>query len=214
MDHASLQAMLRKQFPDLREEALLREILKEGTYRKVSAGDRIMDYGSPIKSIPLLLSGSVRVARQGEDEREIFLYYLLPGETCAVSLSCCMARETSQVRAVAEEDTSMLMVPSIKMDEWMLQYVSWKNLVINTYRRRFEEMLLTIDNIAFRSMDQRLWQYLLDTSSALNSRTIQTTHQEIAYALNSTREVISRLLKQLEKQGKIQLGRNKITLTH
>ena len=99
MDHASLQAMLRKQFPDLREEALLREILKEGTYRKVSSGDRIMDYGSPIKSIPLLLSGSVRVARQGEDEREIFLYYLLPGETCAVSLSCCMALETSQVRS-------------------------------------------------------------------------------------------------------------------
>jgi len=214
MNPMSLQSMLRQQFPDLREEALIREILQVGTYRELSAGDHIMDYGSPIKSIPLLLSGSVRVARQGEDTREIFLYYLLPGETCAVSLSCCMAQETSQVRAVAEEDTSMIMVPSIKMDEWMLQYASWKNLVINTYRRRFEEMLLTIDNIAFRSMDQRLWQYLLDTSSALNSRTITTTHQEIAYALNSTREVISRLLKQLEKHGKIQLGRNKITLTH
>lgn len=214
MDTISIQSMLRQQFPDLRDESLLRAILQAGTYRQVNTGERVIDFGSPIKSIPLLLSGSVRVVRLGEDEREIFLYYLLPGETCAVSLSCCMAQETSQVRAVAEEDTSMIMVPSIKMDEWMLQYVSWKNLVINTYRRRFDEMLLTIDNIAFRSMDQRLWQYLLDTSSARNSHTIATTHQEIAYALNSTREVISRLLKQLEKKGKIQLGRNKITLTH
>jgi CRP/FNR family transcriptional regulator len=206
--------LLKENFPELQEASLLDDILQHSRYRNVKAGDKIIDFGSHIKSIPLLLQGSVQVLREGADGREIFLYYLLPGETCAMSLSCCMVQEASQVKAIAEEDSSMLLLPVSLMDSWMLKYVSWKNLVMNTYRKRFDELLHTIDNIAFKSMDERLWSYLLDTSSALNSHVIPTTHQEVAYALNSTREVISRLLKQLEKQGKIRLERNRITLIH
>jgi len=127
-----------------------------------------------------------------------------------MSLSCCLANERSEIRAVAEENTQLIMLPVEFMDEWMLKYPSWKNFVMNTYRRRFEELLYTIDGIAFNKMDQRLWNYLIDKSTANNSRTVETTHQQIAYELNSKREVISRLLKKLEKEGKIVLGRNRI----
>lgn len=205
-----IEQLVRENFPELTEATLLQEIVEHGRISKVQREEKIMDIGSQIKYMPLIIEGSIKILRQDNQGRELFLYYLQPGETCAMSLTCCMASEKSSIRAIAEEDTEMIMLPVEFMDSWTSHYPSWKNFVMTTYRRRFEELLHTIDGIAFNKMDQRLWNYLLDKSSANNSTTIETTHQQIAYELNSTREVISRLLKKLENDRKIKLGRNRI----
>ncbi|UII21039.1 Crp/Fnr family transcriptional regulator [Fulvivirga ligni] len=205
-----IEQILREYFPELSEEALIKLISENGQLSQVKAGEKIMEYGQSIKSMPLLYDGAIKIMRRSVDEHELFLYYLQAGETCAVSLTCCMANEQSQIRAVAEEDSNMILIPVHFMDEWTSKFKSWKNFVMNTYRTRFEELLNTIDGIAFHKMDERLWTYLVDKSSARNSHQLDITHQEIAFELNSTREVISRLLKQLERSGQVKLGRNKI----
>lgn len=207
-----IEELVRENFPELTEEGLIADITQSGRLYKAVREDKIMEIGMRIKNMPLIIEGTLKILRQDEQGNELFLYYLQPGETCAVSLTCCLAQEESSIRAVAEEDTTLIMLPVELMDSWMAKYPSWKNFVMNTYSKRFEELLHTIDGIAFHKMDQRLWNYLLDKSTANNSRTIETTHQQIADELNSTREVISRLLKKLEKDGKIVLGRNRMTI--
>jgi CRP/FNR family transcriptional regulator len=172
-----------------------------------------MDTGQYIKSIPLLLSGSIKIIRQDDTDGEILLYYVGSNETCAMSLTCCMAHQKSRIRAIAEEDTEMITVPVEKMDEWMIKYESWKNFVMQTYNARFDELLRTIDSIAFQKVDERLENYLKSKGELTESKLLVVSHQQIAEELNSSREVISRLLKHLEKNGKIKLGRNKIELT-
>lgn len=211
---SSMNELLKENFPELSESELLAEIGQVGRIVNLKADDKIMDYGGAIQNMPLLTSGSIKIMRMDEEGNELILYYLQPGETCAMSLTCCLTAQKSEIRAIAEEDTTLIMLPAQLMDAWMLKYPSWKNFVMNTYRARFEELLSTIDSIAFHKMDQRLWRYLIDKSTINNSHTLETTHQKIADELNSTREVISRLLKQLEKQGKIVLGRNRITIVN
>ena len=118
----------------------------------------------------------------------------------------------SEIRTVAEEDTTIIGIPIRYMDEWMSQYQSWKNFIMRSYDNRMVELVKTIDSIAFKKMDERLLDYLEAKSEAINSRVINTTHQEIAYDLNASREAISRLLKQMEKEKLVTLGRNKIEL--
>ncbi len=147
-----------------------------------------------------------------KDASELILYYLQAGETCAMSLTCCLANQKSEIRAVAEEDSEIILLPAQLLDSWMLKYPTWKNFVMQTYQDRFVELLNAIDSIAFKKMDERLLQYLIDKSTINNNHVLETTHQKIAEELNSTREVISRLLKQLENQEKIELGRNRIVV--
>ncbi len=207
-----IEQLVRENFPELTEEELIQEIVQNGRIFRAGRDEKIIDIGAYIKNMPLIIDGAIKILRQDKEGRELFLYYLQPGETCAMSLTCCLAHERSSIRAIAEEDTQLIMLPVELMDSWMTKYPSWKSFVMHTYSKRFDELLHTIDGIAFNKMDQRLWNYLLDKSTANNSRTIETTHQQIAYELNSTREVISRLLKKLEKDGKIVLGRNRIDL--
>jgi len=202
--------VVKKLFPLLSSAELLKEIERNGIYKEVKAGETVMDFGQFIKSVPLIISGLVKVMRNDEEGRELFLYYLYPGETCAMSLTCCMANQRSEIKATAEEDTTFVAIPIQFLDKWMTEYPDWKNLVMQTYSSRFRDLLNTIDNIAFRNMDERLEEYLFAKSKAAQSNTLNTTHQEIASELGTSREVISRLLKQMEKKGKIQLGRNKI----
>jgi CRP/FNR family transcriptional regulator len=178
----------------------------------VKAGEIIMDTGQYIKFIPILLSGSIKIIRQDDKEGEILLYYVGSNETCAMSLTCCLAHQKSRIKAIAEEDTDMVTVPIGKMEEWMVKYNSWKTFVMLTYSARFDELLKTIDSIAFHKVDERLLKYLHDKAAVSGSSLIQVSHQQIAEELNSSREVISRLLKQLEHNGGIRLGRNKIEL--
>lgn len=208
-----MKELLQEKFKNIFEKELLDELQAIGKPVNVKAGDIIMDTGQYIKFIPLLLSGSIKIIRQDDTDGEILLYYVGSNETCAMSLTCCMAHQKSRIRAIAEEDTEMITVPVEKMDEWMIKYESWKNFVMQTYNARFDELLRTIDSIAFQKVDERLENYLKSKAELTESKLLVVSHQQIAEELNSSREVISRLLKHLEKNGKIKLGRNKIELT-
>tara|TARA_B110000211_G_scaffold92998_1_gene108389 strand:+ start:622 stop:1260 length:639 start_codon:yes stop_codon:yes gene_type:complete len=203
-------AKLKESYGQLFEDDLLDEINEVGVIKEFSSGDTLIDIGSYIRFIPLLLSGAIKILRYNEDGDELLLYFLEKGDTCAVTLSCCMGHTKSDIRAVAEMDTKLVMIPINKMEEWIATYKSWRNFAFQSYHNRLQEMLEAIDSIAFLNMDERLIRYLLEKSKITKENIIQSTHQEIAYELHTSRVVISRLLKQLEKLGKIELYRNKI----
>ncbi len=194
------------------EDNLKQEIIRVSERYKVSAGEIILDFGQSIDVIPLVLTGSIKVLREDEEGNEILLYYLEPGQACATSITCCVSGHRSNVMAVAEDDTEYLGIPVQYSEEWLVKYKTWKNFVMNTYAERFEEMLKAIDQLAFKKMDERLSKYLHDKAELHENSEIHISHQEIAYDLNTSREVISRLLKQLERMGAIKLGRNRIIL--
>lgn len=203
---------IRKHFPNFYEPELLEEIQNNGQDHMATRGNTLMDIGKYIKAFPLLISGSLKIMREDENGNEILLYYLEAGKTCAMALTCCMKQEKSNIRAIVEEDAEMIMVPVDLSDEWMFKYKSWKNFITETYAERFDELLKTIDSIAFKKMDERLLKYLEEKARIIESNTLHITHQDIAKELNSSREVISRLLKKLEQLGEIKLGRNQIDL--
>ena len=205
--------LVHQHFPDLSELALLNEIASVGQLHNFRAGEVIMNYGSYVKLVPLLVEGAIKVVREEEEEgRELLLYYLNRGETCSMSFSCCMMNKKSDIRTTAEEDSTIIAIPIKYVDEWMSKYKSWKNFVMRSYDKRLQEMIKTIDDIAFKKMDERLWNYLLEKTKIHQSKTINSTHQKIADDLNASREAVSRMLKQLEKEGRVRLERNKIQL--
>jgi CRP/FNR family transcriptional regulator len=158
-----------------------------------------------------VLEGTLKVMRSS-DNGDLFLYYVQAGEACASSFTCCLTQKKSYIRAVAEDDLLVLTLPTRLVDEWLTRYRSWKDFVMQSYEDRLMELVEAIDNIAFLRMDERLWQYLHDRTQATGERIINATHQDIADDLHASREAISRLLKQLERQGKIKLGRNRIEI--
>jgi CRP/FNR family transcriptional regulator len=199
-------------FGDLYEKNVKDAISETGQIMEIPEGEILIDIGQYIKMMPLLLSGSLKILREDNDGKELLLYHVHPGETCAMSITCCMGDAKSSVRAVAEEDTKLITLPTRIMDEWSNQYPSWKHFIMRTYQRRFEELLNTIDSIAFQKLDDRLERWLKEKIAKSPDGVIQITHQEIASELHSSREVISRLLKKMEHQGTLELGRNKITM--
>jgi CRP/FNR family transcriptional regulator, anaerobic regulatory protein len=204
--------LVRKNFPNIAEKALQEEIATVGKLTEFSAGTVIMDVGQYVKLVPLVIEGAIKVSREDEDGHELFLYYLQGGQTCSMSFTCCMMNKKSEIRTIAEENTKMIGIPIRYVDEWMTKYQSWKNFVMQTYDFRMMELVRTIDSIAFHHMDERLLAYLDKKAKATHSKVINATHQEIAYDLNASREAVSRLLKQLENDGRVKLGRNKIEL--
>lgn len=194
------------------EEALINEIVQVGTYREVPAGFKLMEIGDYIRSIPLLLSGAIKILREDDEGDELLLYYLEPGDTCSMTLTCCMGDSRSEIRAIAETDAKLIMIPVRKMEEWTAKYRSWRNFVFESYQSRLNELLNTVDSIAFKNMDERLVEYLKEKARITRSNSLNNTHQEIAYELHTSRVVISRLLKKLELMGRISLHRNHIEL--
>ena len=203
--------LLRDHFSEI-EPKLLEQIADFGTIKEVKSGDVVMRTGQHLSSAMLILSGSIKVYREGEDGGDFFLYYINPGEACAMSLTCLKHQETSQVAAMAIEDSILLFVPMVKVNEWIREYRTWSEFVIHTYRTRFEEALTVIDNVAFRGMDERLEFYLKKQTKNCGCNDLQINHQTIANDLNSSREVISRLLKKMEQRGIVKLHRNHIEL--
>ncbi len=199
----------KKLFPQFEPE-LISIMEQESSFKSYKAGDIIMRRGQYIRSTVLVLSGRVKIYRENEEGGEFLMYYLQPGEACAVSMICAVQSEASEVMARAEEDTELLMLPIQLMDELMNKYKSWYQFVIRTYRSRFDELLTVIDNIAFRNMDERLEFYLQRHMQATGKNQIELSHQQIAEDLNSSREVISRLLKKMEQRGLVSLHRNMI----
>jgi len=212
MNSQEANTTLIERFPIFFEEGLKKELNSVAKVYSVPAGDIIMDIDQSIDQIPLVIKGSIKILREDEEGNEIFLYYLEPGHACATSITCCMSGQRSTIRAIAEDDTEYLGIPVQFSDEWMIKYKTWKNFVMNTYAERFEELLKAIDQLAFKKMDERLSKYLHDKADLHESCEIHISHQEIAYDLNTSREVISRLLKQLERIGAIKLGRNRIII--
>ena len=201
----------KKLFPQFEPELL--EILnKNGIERSFHAGEEIVRTGQYIKSTVLVLNGRIKIYRQNGEGSEFLIYYLGPGEACAISLICALQSQTSEITAKAVEDTEVIMLPVQLMDELMIKFKSWSHFVIQTYRNRFDEMLTVIDNIAFKNMDERLEFYLKRNKTESGKKILNLTHQEIADDLNSSREVISRLLKKMEQLGKIKLNRNSIEI--
>jgi CRP/FNR family transcriptional regulator len=192
------------------EKALLQEIEEVGTLKSFKENERIIEIGDNVTSMPLLINGAVKILREDKDGDELLLYFLERGDTCAMTLSCCLGHTISEIRAVAEMDTLLIMIPVEKMEEWTSKYKSWRNFVFESYHTRFSELLDTIDTIAFLNMDERLLKYLRDKAKINQNEILQITHQQIAYDLNTSRVVISRLLKKLELKGKIGLQRNNI----
>ncbi|SDQ19361.1 Crp/Fnr family transcriptional regulator [Flagellimonas zhangzhouensis] len=200
-------------FSNYFEQPLIDEIVEVGKIVEVPAGETIMDIGQYIRSIPLLLSGAIKVLREDEEGDELLLYYLEQGETCSMTMACCMGQTKSEIRAITETDTKIMMVPVQKMEEWMGKYKGWRNYVFDSYHNRLNELLQTVDNIAFKNLDQRLVDYLKKKVEVTNDDKIRSTHQEIAYDLHTSRVVVSRLLKKLEKMKKVKLHRSYIHVT-
>ena len=199
-------------FKEIFEPSLIKELKAKSTFVEVKAGTVILEFGETVRQIPIVVSGSVKVSRIDEDGNELLLYYVNPKETCAMTFTCCMEQFPSEIKAVAEEDVEMLTIPNKVMDEWLVKYPSWKSFVMKTIQHRFNELLKSIDQIAFQKLDERLITYLKEKSKATQSTLINLSHQQIAEELATSRVVISRLLKKLENDKKVLLYRNQIKL--
>jgi CRP/FNR family transcriptional regulator len=202
--------ILRQALPNLTDPKLLDRLLEKGQFSTFEPGKTLMEPGQFVKAVPLVLEGSIKIMRVDEDGKELFLYYLETGETCALSLTCCSAARPSEIKAIVEEKASMLFIPIQVHEQLVDEFKQWKDFVSTTYQHRFQEMLTVLDAVAFKRMDERLMNYIVTKMKQLKSNELHTTHQEIANELGTAREVISRLLKQLEKKKWIELGRNVI----
>lgn len=190
----NLGNFLEECFPQF-EKDLKAEILACSRLNILAVDTLMMDIGQKVEEIPLIVSGCVKVFREDEDDHELFLYYLGPGEACAITMICSAREGYSKIKAIAEEKTTVIVVPIDKLDLWMPKYKSWYYFVMDTYQDRFEELLKVVDGIAFHRMDERLIEYLEKNAEASQNATVHKTHLQISQELNSSREVITRLLK-------------------
>lgn len=206
MNREELKTLL----PNFTDPKLLQAILDKGQIIHLEPGKVLMEPGQFVKMVPIVLHGSIKILRMDEDGKELFLYYLDAGETCALSLTCCSASKPSEIKAIVEEEATLIGIPIAVHERWTNEFKQWKDFVSNTYQSRFQEMLVVLDAVAFKRMDERLMRYIVTKMKQYKANELHTTHQEIANELGTSREVISRLLKQLEKKKWIELGRNVI----
>lgn len=185
------------------------EIEKNAKRKLIPRGSVLIKPGDEISYIPIVVKGSIRVIRQDLEGQETFLYHLYPGQTCAMSLTCCQSGKKSMIKAIAEDDSEIIQIPIALTEDWY-KYPEWKAYISNNYNNRFAELMQVIDLIAFSNMDKQLLHYLEERSKAINTRVLEITHQEIADELHAHREAISRLLRTMEQKKMVKLGRNNI----
>ena len=199
-------------FENTFEPALIKEIYQFGAVNNFKEGDVIMDYGKYIRMMPIIVKGTIKVFRMDDSGNEILLYYLSSNESCSMAYSCCMEAKKSEVKAIAEDDVELIAIPHLKLEEWLCKYPSWKKYIMRSFNERFLELLKSIESIAFHKLDERLIGYLKEKQRLSGSSVIKASHYLIADELATSRVVVSRLLKQLENEGKILLYRNEIKL--
>jgi CRP/FNR family transcriptional regulator len=209
MNEDLIKQYLYASFPQF-EPGLIETLTRNASLKEFNEGDSLMSTGQYMRFTMLVVDGLVKLYREGEDGSEFFMYYIHPGSACALSMICSTKQQTSEVKASAVDKTTVLAVPTTLMDELMKTYKTWYYFVLETYRTRFEELLVVIDHISFKAMDERLEFYLEKQHRDLNTRILMLTHSQIANDLNSSREVISRLLKKMEQQKKVILHRSYI----
>lgn len=189
---------------------LLDKLLKEGTVKIFPPESVIIEEHDYIKNVPIVLSGSIKVFKLDEDGKELLLYYIKPGESCVMSFLGAACNGTSKIRAVVEEQAEVLILPVYKAIDLIRDNPAWLEFIFQLYNRRFEELLAVVNAVVFQNVDDRLWDLLKTKVKMLNTMELNVTHQQVADELGTAREVVSRLLKQLERNNKIQLSRNKI----
>lgn len=203
---------VKQRFAGIFEEALLQEITEHGHHMRVPEGTMLMDVGQNMDAVPLLLEGAIKIMRLDREGDEILLYFLESGDSCALSMGTYMGASKSSIRAVTERNTSLVMVPASVGQRWMKSYTSWLEFVMESYQNRLEEMLDAIDALAFMDLPTRLRRYLSDKVKIQGDMKLHTTHQEIANDLHTSRVVVSRLLKSLEREGVLSLHRNAVEM--
>jgi CRP/FNR family transcriptional regulator len=203
---------IRKTFPFL-EKALINEIAEVASIKSLVVDQSILGEGDYIKTFPMVLEGCLRVVRLSEDGNELLLYYLNQGEICAMALTCCLGVQKSNIKMIAEQDSLILTIPVDKPEKWMSDYRTWKEFMMYSYKHRFDELLNTIDSIAFTQLDERILRFFEERFKSTGKTVFDGTHQDIAIQLNSSREVISRLLRNLELRGQIITERHLIDYT-
>ncbi|MEX6627080.1 Crp/Fnr family transcriptional regulator [Tenacibaculum salmonis] len=203
---------LKQHYGYLFEDELIKEIAKVAIYKEFKEDTVIIDANSYLVAIPLILSGAIKVLREDKDGDELVLYYIEKGDTCAMTLSCCMGETKSKIKAVSETDVAVLMIPKNKMSEWLSKYKSWQEYILQSYNSRLNEFIEAVDSIAFLNMNDRLLKYLKDKAMVIGNDVLNVTHLQIANDLHTSRVVVSRLLKALERESKIKLHRNQIKI--
>ena len=205
-----LREKLNDYYSDVFEEELIDEIIKVGHFDKIKSGKLLIDIGSDMTHIPLILDGVVKIMRKEKEGEEIVLYFLERGDTCAISFVNCINKKQSIFKGVVESDMEAVFLPVDYIDEWLVKYKSWRHFIIDSYHFRLIEMVESIDSLAFLKMDKRVLKYLMDKVKINNGIDLKITHQEIANDLNTSRVVVTRLIKQLHDEGKIHSTRNYI----
>ena len=205
-----LRAKLSDYYKTIFEEELLNEIISCGILKSINANKNLIEIGDEMTHIPLILKGVVKIVREDENGNEILLYFLEKGDSCAISFINCINLSKSIFSGIVENDTEAIFIPIKKVEEWLIKYKSWRRFILDSYHLRLLEMVESIENLAFKKLDDRLLKYLQGRVKLIKSDTLKITHKEIAADLNTSRVVISRLLKVLENENKIRIARNRI----
>lgn len=203
---------LKKLFGNVFEEDLIQEIAKVGTLKEIPEDFMMIDIGEKIKGVPLMVSGAIKISRENENGEELLLYYLEEGDSCTLTFAWEMGETKSKIRAVSELPSKLIMVPIHRIQDWEAKYPSWRCFLFRSYQIRMDELIDTLDSLAFDGLQKRLMDYMAEKKRVNGKNELLITHQNIAQELHSSRVVISRLLKKLEQSGKIQLKRNKIVV--
>jgi CRP/FNR family transcriptional regulator len=204
-----MEDLVKKRFPFF-ESRLRDAIITHGILKTFDPNEELIREEQFIRAFPIVIKGLIKVCRTDQDGNELLLYYLKPGEVCTVSLTCCMDRTRSQVKAIADEPSEAILIPVELIDSWITEYQTWKEFVMHAMKIRFDELLNTLDSIAFMKMDDRLIRFFVDRYKTSGVKIYKGSHQDIALSLNTSREVISRLLKKMEREKMITLSRNRV----
>jgi len=199
-------------FPELNQKQFIDELAQNVQVRNVKAGEVLMEYGDYVRHIPLVVDGIVKVLRVNEEGEERLLFYLTEGEACAAAFSCCMIQKKSEFKTIAIKDSRLWFIPLNMADKWVSTFAVWRNFIFMTFDRKMMELMDLVDSLSFSTLDDQLLNYLEHQSLLCNKKSLKITHLEISKDLNVSREAVSRLLKNMEKRGKVKLERNKITL--
>ena len=205
---------LHERFKNIFSEELINQICYNGQLKTFTPEQIIINIGDKMEYFPLIVSGTIKIMTEDAEGRDLLLYYLEMGDTCAVTLNIASHGNKSKIRAIAEETSEILFVPTAKVDEWMAEYKDWRRFIMDTYNYRLSEMLDTIDSLAFHNMEERILKYLRDKAMVTGSKEIVGTHSQIANDLHSSRVVVSRMLSKLEKDGLVKHSRNKTELVN
>jgi CRP/FNR family transcriptional regulator len=211
-DKDILREKLNDHYATIFEEKLIDEIIDVGILQTIKSNELLIDIGDKMTHVPLILGGAIKIIREDKNGDEIALYFIEKGDTCAISFVNCINQTKSMFRGITERDTEGIFIPVRVIDEWLVKYKSWRHYIIDSYHMRLIEMVESIDSLAFMKLDDRLHKYLTDKVKIMNNNILVITHQEIADDINTSRVVVSRLLKVLEKEGKIKIRRNRIII--